>query len=141
MTVQTSVAWLSWKPRLTLVCSLFRPKLTSLTEQLQEPVALCDVKKDIAAVTFEVEQEGMGEQVGDLHILFCKLSGSIFANIYLQKWPFLQSRKLNMSIVQPYDDISLGFSLFFSFFTKFMNKFKFYVLNKKYNNTDSTNSL
>ena len=67
-------------------------------------MALCDVKKDIAAVTFEVEQEGMGEQVGDLHILFCKLSGSIFANIYLQKWPFLQSRKLNMSIVQPYDD-------------------------------------
>jgi hypothetical protein len=46
-----------------MLSSLFRPKLTSLTEQLQEPVSLCDVKKDIAAVTFDVEQEGMGEQV------------------------------------------------------------------------------
>jgi hypothetical protein len=46
-----------------MLWSLFRPKLTSLTEQLQEPVSLCDVKKDIAAVTFDVEQEGMGEQV------------------------------------------------------------------------------
>jgi len=39
-----------------------RPKLRNLTDQLNEPVGLSDTQRDIAGVTFDIEQEGMGEQ-------------------------------------------------------------------------------
>ena len=45
-----------------------RPKLRNLTDQLEEPVRLCDTRRDLEAVAVasdgsQQQQEGMGEQV------------------------------------------------------------------------------
>ena len=40
----------------------YRPKLRDLTEQLEEPVLLCDTHRDINTINFQIDQEGMGEQ-------------------------------------------------------------------------------
>jgi hypothetical protein len=36
--------------------------MRDLTEQLEEPVLLCDTHRDISTVNFDIDQEGMGEQ-------------------------------------------------------------------------------